>query len=116
MPNTKAPATKTKTMADGCKDISGKTVCFVRSLLICVAVNEARAMRVAEVMNDYQILQRYIMQPQPSPSREDYYEEGYEVIRQCREAAQAILSVQYDYEFQQVPSGPGESEKLQLQR
>lgn len=80
------------------------------------AVNEARAMRIAEVMNDFQMLQQYLMQTQPNPPVDDYYEEGYELLRQCRTAAQAVLSAQYDHEPQQVSGGAGESEKRQLQR
>ena len=81
-----------------------------------MTVNEARAMRVAEVMNDFQRLQQYLMQPQPSPSMDDYYEEGYEMLRQCRAAASAVLSAQYDPDLRQGSSGSGEVEKRQLQR
>lgn len=79
-------------------------------------VNEARAMRVAEVMNDFQMFQQYIMQPQPNPSTEDYYGEGYEILRQCRAAALAVLSAQFEIDPSQVPNGSGEQEKQQLQR
>lgn len=79
-------------------------------------VNEARAMRVAEVMNDFQNLQRYLLQPQPTPSVTDYYEEGYAILRQCQESARALLSAQYDQDPQSTPGAPGEVEKRQLQR
>lgn len=81
-----------------------------------MTVNEARAMRVAEVMNDFQMLQQYIMQPQPNPSAEDSYGEGYETLRQCRAAALAVLSAQFEIDPSQVPNGSGEQEKRQLQR
>lgn len=73
-------------------------------------------MRVAEVMNDFQLLQRQITQNHPSPAADEYYEEGYAILRQCRADAQAVLSAPYDYDLLQVPSGPGEQEKRQLQR
>lgn len=81
-----------------------------------MAVNETRAIRVAEVMNDFQRLQQYLMQPQPSPSVDDYYEEGYEILRQCRAAASAVLAAEYDPDLRQSPNESGELEKRQLQR
>lgn len=81
-----------------------------------MAVNEARAMRVAEVMNDFQRLQQYLMQTQPSPSVDDYYEEGYEMLRQCRAAAIAVLSAEYDPDLRQSPNESDEVEKRHLQR
>ncbi|MCJ1265731.1 hypothetical protein MMC22_005611 [Lobaria immixta] len=96
MPGKKTTLSKTKPMADG--------------------FNEARAMRVAEVMNDFQRLQQYLMQPQPSPSADDYYEEGYEILRQCRAGASALLAAQYDPDLQQGPNESDEVVKRQLQR
>lgn len=71
-------------------------------------------MRVAEVMNDFQRLQQYLLQPQPSPSVDDYYEEGYEILRQCRAGAVAVLSAEYDPDLSSNESG--EAQKRQLQR
>lgn len=102
-------------MADGCEDPEvSSIISFVPTDRM--AVNEARAMRVAEIMNDFQMLQQYIMQQQPNPSAEDYYEEGYEILRQCRAAALAVLSAQFEIDPCQVPNGSGEQEKRQLQR
>ena len=79
-------------------------------------VNEARAMRVVEIMNDYQAIQRRIAQLQVPVPQDDYYEEGYQVLRQCQAEAQAVLAAPYDYELLQPSRGPNETEKRQLQR
>ena len=80
------------------------------------AVNEARAMRVAEVINDFHLIQRKMSQYQATPSPDEYHEEGYEVLRQCRAEAQAVLAAPFQNELLQVPRGPGEAEKRQLQQ
>ena len=67
-------------------------------------------------MNDFQLLLRHIMQPQPDPPAGQPYEEGYELMRQCRREAQAVLDASYDYDLLHVPSQSGEQEKRQLQR
>ncbi|KAL9613208.1 MAG: hypothetical protein Q9167_002224 [Letrouitia subvulpina] len=79
-------------------------------------INEARALRITEVMNDFQNLQRRISEYAPNPPPEEYYEQGYEVLRQCRAEAQAILMAPYPPDNLQVPGGPEEQEKRQLQR
>ncbi|KAL8653584.1 MAG: hypothetical protein Q9226_003799 [Calogaya cf. arnoldii] len=88
--------TKTKAMADG--------------------FNEARALRITEIMTEFQSLQRRIAEYSPNPSPEEYFEEGYEVLRQCRAEAQAVLVAPYPVEPSQVSSSPDDSEKRQLQR
>lgn len=102
-------------MADGCEDTEVSSIIYFVPTNGKI-VNEARAMRVAEVMNDFQMLQQYIMQPQPNQSAEDYHEGGYEILRQCRAAGSAILSAQFEIDPSQVPNGSGEPEKQQLQR
>ncbi|KAL9045739.1 MAG: hypothetical protein Q9214_001270 [Letrouitia sp. 1 TL-2023] len=79
-------------------------------------LNEARALRITEVMNDFQNLQRRISEYAPNPPPEEYYEQGYEVLRQCRAEAQAVLMAPYPPDTLQVPGGPEEQEKRQLQR
>lgn len=75
--------------------------------------NERRAIRVAELMNDYRTLQHYIVQVQATPSNGDYNEEGYSILRQCSNDAQALLSAT----FTDMQSGGAglEGEKGQLQ-
>ncbi len=73
-------------------------------------------MRVAEIMNDFRSLQHYIAQIKANPSPEEYYEEGYAILRQCAADAQAVLAAHYDSGLLQVPTNNGECERLQLQR
>lgn len=86
------------------------------ALLIFSTVNEARAMRVAEIMNDFRNLQHYIAQIKAEPSPEEYYEEGYAILRQCLADAQAVLTAHYNSGALQVPTNNGECERRQLQR
>ena len=67
-------------------------------------------------MNDFQNLQRRIAQSQIPPAPDGYGEEGYGVFQQCRAEAQAVLAAPFPQEILQVPTGPGEAEKHQLQR
>ncbi|KAI4245818.1 MAG: hypothetical protein L6R40_002346 [Gallowayella cf. fulva] len=78
--------------------------------------NEARAFRVTEIMTIFQSLQRSIADYAPTPSPNEYFEQGYEVLRQCRAEAQAVLAVPYPAEPSQNPSDSGDPEKRQLQR
>ena len=80
------------------------------------AVNEARAMRVAEVMNDFQLIQRCITQYQATPPADEYHEEPYVILRQCRAEAHAVVAAPFQSELLQAPRGAGEAEKGQLQR
>ncbi|KAL8783094.1 MAG: hypothetical protein Q9213_004851 [Squamulea squamosa] len=77
--------------------------------------NEARALRITEIMIEFQSLQRRIAEYAPNPSPDEYFEEGYEVLRQCRAEALAVLVVPYP-EQSPAPSGSADPEKLQLQR
>ncbi|KAI4135237.1 MAG: hypothetical protein LQ347_000844 [Umbilicaria vellea] len=73
-------------------------------------------MRVVEIVNDFRTLQHQISQYQITPTPAQYYEIGYEVLRQCSAEAQAVLSAHYAGGSLQVPSSNGEKEKQQLQR
>jgi hypothetical protein len=79
-------------------------------------VNEARAMRVAEVMNDFQIIQCRIAQSEESQSVDDYNASGYRLLRQCRAEARAVLAAKYDDGIAPTPGAPAEQEKRHLQR
>ncbi|KAL8630141.1 hypothetical protein Q9189_004145 [Teloschistes chrysophthalmus] len=78
--------------------------------------NEARALRVTELMTEYQSLLRRIAEYAPNPPPEEYFEHGYEVLRQCRAEAQAVLLVPYPIDLSSMPNGSGDQEKRQLQR
>jgi hypothetical protein len=77
-------------------------------------VNQARAMRVSEIMLDYRNIQNYIVAIRASPSAEEYNEEGYLVLRRCVAEAQALLA----QPFQTVNTGKGDAEhdKMHLRR
>ncbi|EXJ95608.1 hypothetical protein A1O1_00730 [Capronia coronata CBS 617.96] len=63
--------------------------------------NEARAMRILEIMNDFRTLQIHIAslitRNEATPSDEQfYYLDGYVVLRQCEAESQAILATHYN--------------------
>ncbi|THZ59082.1 hypothetical protein D6C86_05946 [Aureobasidium pullulans] len=105
-------------MTDGCKMSLVPTLPTIPepTTLTCIAsVNEARAMRIAEILSDFRHLQHAIANIRANPSAEEYYEEGYCVLRQCAAEAQALLNQPFDCQGPE-PDGDGEQEKAQLQR
>ena len=63
--------------------------------------NEARALRVLEIMNDFRTLQVHttslVTRAEASPpDQAAYYLDGYVVLRQCNAEAQAILATHYN--------------------
>ena len=77
------------------------------------AVNHARAMRVAEIMSDFRSLQYYLAAVQATPPAEDYYMEGYSILRACIAEAQTVLAAGYSHTSLH-PHGDAETEKSQL--
>ncbi|KAJ5561432.1 hypothetical protein N7535_004101 [Penicillium sp. DV-2018c] len=78
-------------------------------------LNQARAMRIAEIINDYRTLLLHISQQQVEPSQSDYWDEGFVVLRECLSSAQTLMSANY----QPCPvteQGNVETEKAELQR
>ncbi|KAI9847120.1 MAG: hypothetical protein M1838_001003 [Thelocarpon superellum] len=68
-------------------------------------------------MEDYRTLQRQIVQIQTDPSNvEDYYEQGYVVLRQCVLDAQTLLAAHFDPTPPATPDSNDEQERTQLQR
>ncbi|KAB2577535.1 hypothetical protein BFW01_g9705 [Lasiodiplodia theobromae] len=59
-------------------------------------LNDARAIRIAEIMTDFRNLQHYIAQIRVSPSPEEFYLEGYTLVRQCHAEAQAVLNAPFN--------------------
>ncbi|PYH40439.1 uncharacterized protein BP01DRAFT_387358 [Aspergillus saccharolyticus JOP 1030-1] len=59
-------------------------------------LNQARALRVAEIINDYRTLLMHITQQSVQAPSDDYNEEGYKVIRDGLAAAQALMSSTYN--------------------
>jgi len=76
-------------------------------------VNDARAIRVAEIMNDFRNLQHYLTHLAVAPTAEEYYLEGYSLLRQCQAEAHQILTAPFTGPNAH-PSGDVEREKAQL--
>lgn len=81
-----------------------------------IVVNDARAMRVAEVMNDFQSLQHRISQYHSVIANEQSQEVGFSILRRCHADAQAVLAEPFDGGALEAPSSPGEQTKRQLRR
>ena|SRR6266702_1727398 len=64
-------------------------------------------------MSDFRNLQYYIAQIQATPTAEEYYLEGYSLLRQCAAEAQAVLVTPYTATTT-PPGGNPELEKAQL--
>jgi hypothetical protein len=79
-------------------------------------VNDARAVRVAELMNDYRTLQIHIQQQTMQIPSEEQGREGYKVMKECMVAAQRLLSSNYNISSLQSQSGDAEAQKAQLRR
>ncbi|OJD34601.1 uncharacterized protein BKCO1_2200068 [Diplodia corticola] len=71
-------------------------------------LNDARAIRIAEIMTDFRNLQHYIAQIRVSPAPDEFYLQGYTLVRQCHAEAQAILNAPFD-----ANTSPGESVEQQ---
>ncbi|KAF2025708.1 hypothetical protein EK21DRAFT_116562 [Setomelanomma holmii] len=76
-------------------------------------LNDARAMRVAEIMTDFRNLQHYLVQLRASPTAEEYYLEGYSLLRECTTEAQTILQIPFAG-HNGAATGDPEQEKQQL--
>lgn len=71
-------------------------------------LNDARAIRIAEIMTDFRNLQHYIAQIRVSPSPEEFYLQGYTLVRECHAEAQAILNAPFN-----ANTSPGEDVEQQ---
>ncbi|KAL5002414.1 hypothetical protein BDV10DRAFT_181621 [Aspergillus recurvatus] len=79
-------------------------------------LNQARALRVAELMNDYRTLLLHINQLNVSTPPADQAEEGYRVLRECLAAANALMASNYTPSPPPASISGDEAEKVQLQR
>ncbi|KAL9125527.1 MAG: hypothetical protein Q9217_005284 [Psora testacea] len=82
----------------------------------CTYVNEARALRVTELMRDYQDIHRRVSQYQANPKPDDYNEMGYSTLRQCHNDAKSLLNAPFSAEMLHPPTDAVEAAKRQLQR
>lgn len=80
-----------------------------------IADNTARAMRVVEVMSDLRNLQHDIARIQLDPLPEDYYLEGYMLLRNVVIEAKAVLAFPYTFGYGSQPQGTAETAKVHLQ-
>jgi len=87
-----------------------------QSLLTVRPVNDARAMRIAEVMNDFSTIQHKISQYRVNPPQGDYHLAGYAILRQCHAEAQAVLATHFDPGSVQGSGSSDDQTKRQLQR
>lgn len=76
-------------------------------------MNDARAIRIAEIMGDFRSLQHYLVSLRIAPTAEEYYLEGYSLLRQCIAEARAILDAPFAGS-NVPPGGDLEREKTQL--
>ncbi|EEP82596.1 conserved hypothetical protein [Uncinocarpus reesii 1704] len=79
-------------------------------------LNEARALRVTELMNDFRTLLLHISQLKTDSPLGEEHEEGYALMRRCFHEAQSLISAQFNVESIQNGNGDGEWQKVQLQR
>lgn len=73
-------------------------------------LNQARAMRIAEIMGDFRNIQHYIASIRARPSNEEYNEEGFVLLRRCVAEAQALLAQPFQTASSNNGKG-GEQEK-----
>ncbi|KAK2056675.1 hypothetical protein LY76DRAFT_143716 [Colletotrichum caudatum] len=79
--------------------------------------NEYRKERVAQVLADFHTLQYYITAAPTQPANmEDYWTEGWAVIRQCSLDGQHILNCGADTSVPQASGGLAEQEKAELKQ
>ncbi|RMY61796.1 hypothetical protein D0865_00789, partial [Hortaea werneckii] len=76
--------------------------------------NQTRALRVAEILNDYRNILDYLSAIRANPSAEEYNEDGYVVLRKCVTQAQALLS--QPFRTQGGSRGDDEINKAHLRR
>ena len=84
-------------------------------LLIYLAVNHARAMRIAELMQDHKNIHAYISALPLCTAPECANQEGCIVLRQCVSEAYQLLSQPYGG-TRSHPNGDLEREKGQLRQ
>jgi len=80
-------------------------------------VNDERTARVADLLTDFRTLQYWIANAPVGPEHsDDYYTEGYAVLRQCYLDGQHILNCAAETRVPRVRGGPDEQAKAELQQ
>ena len=79
------------------------------------AVNQARAMRITEIMNDFRVLQHHMAQIRVEPTREESELAGFRILRHAISQAQAVLAQPFTASSP-APGGDVDREKEQLRQ
>lgn len=113
-------------MADGCKYReaqastsprvkSGHVMASHRADSASIAVNHVRALRLAEVMEDFRNLQRCLSQIEATPTADEYNWPAFVLLRQCSSEGLAVLQAPF-VPTNSSPDGDVEREKDHLAR
>ncbi|KAL8377580.1 hypothetical protein RB595_008322 [Gaeumannomyces hyphopodioides] len=79
--------------------------------------NKERRARVADLLSDFTQLQQYIAAAPDTPEdMDDYYTEGWKVLRQCSIDGQHILNCGADTTVPRTRGGQEEQDKAELQQ
>lgn len=85
-------------------------------MVICI-VNECRTARVAEVLSDFREAELFISSvPIDLANDQDYYTEGWSLLRQCAADGRFILACAADTSIPSASNGQAEREKAELQQ
>ncbi|KAI9671895.1 MAG: hypothetical protein M1817_003440 [Caeruleum heppii] len=80
-------------------------------------LNEQRAVRIAELMQQFRTLQTFLVNVKIEiPTPDQYHAFGFKVLRQCLDEAQAILSIPYHPSIEPWQQVEPETQKAELQR
>ncbi|KAL2885032.1 hypothetical protein HOO65_090327 [Ceratocystis lukuohia] len=80
-------------------------------------LNQLRQMRVAELLEDFRVLQYHIAHaPQDPTEMVDYYTEGWIALREAHLDGRHILDCAADTRVPRARGGPEEQEKAELQQ
>jgi hypothetical protein len=77
------------------------------------AVNDARAIRIAEVINDFRNLQFSLAQLNVAAPPHEHHLFGFQILRQCIAEAQAVLTQPFN--TTNGVGGTPEAQRAQLQ-
>lgn len=84
-------------------------------LRLTSTVNHVRAIRLAEIVQDFRSLQQRISQIQMVTTAEEYYGAGQTILRECLAEGHRILAVPFAPSAD-IPDGDPELEKAHIQR
>ncbi|OJD17741.1 hypothetical protein AJ78_02207 [Emergomyces pasteurianus Ep9510] len=79
-------------------------------------LNDARALRVTELMNDFRTIHLNIVQLRTDPSPMEQFSEGYIVMNQCLAEAQSLLNLPFNTSSQGPSIEDDSVVKAHLQR